>query len=103
MFSYCFIIRGENAKRRQVSKVCQKNVLKNESRLRRLTQIIQLLLDALDVLLCAVGSLDGGVVARVKVIHSLARSGRACACSTEGLIFSKKELNRADEAYTKGK
>lgn len=46
-----------------------------------LTQVIQLLLDALDVLLRAVRGLDGGTVASVDVVHGLTRGGSACTGS----------------------
>lgn len=51
-----------------------------------LTQVIQLLLDPLDVLLSAVRCLDGGAVARIDVVHGLARRGGACAGAAKGLV-----------------
>lgn len=56
-----------------------------ESKL-ELTQVIELLLDALDVLLGAARGVDGGVVARVDVAHGLARGGGAGAGAAQGLV-----------------
>lgn len=55
-----------------------------------LTQVIELLLDALDVLLGAARGVDGGVVARVDVAHGLARRGGAGAGAAQGLVCEKK-------------
>lgn len=55
-----------------------------------LTQVIELLLDALDVLLGAARGVDGGVVARVDVAHGLARRGGAGAGAAQGLVCDIK-------------
>lgn len=77
---------GDEEKKTQAKKKTQKET--------ELTQVIQLLLDALDVLLRAVRGLDGGTVAGVDVVHGLTRGGSACTGSAKGLVCDEIE-NRA--------